>query len=106
MNCAVEYFTRRLWERRGVQGRIGASGRVSTPHSLLLGIWFLSIASPRKGDVRRAAPLSGRGTGCGARTRDRTIPADFRGDSLPTVPAIPCYSSRYKTTITKCYLTL
>ncbi|GFO49583.1 hypothetical protein PoB_007608800 [Plakobranchus ocellatus] len=47
---------------------------------------FLYIASPQQGDLRLSGPPSGQGAGGGARTRDRKVPADFRADSLATVP--------------------
>ncbi|GFN88420.1 hypothetical protein PoB_001492600 [Plakobranchus ocellatus] len=38
------------------------------------------------GDLRLSGPPSGQGTGGGARTRDRKVPAGFRADSLAPVP--------------------
>ncbi|GFO16920.1 hypothetical protein PoB_004342500 [Plakobranchus ocellatus] len=46
-------------------------------------------ASPQQGDLRLSGPPSGQGAGGGARTRDRRVPADFRADSLATVPPTP-----------------
>ncbi|GFN82943.1 retrovirus-related pol polyprotein from transposon opus [Plakobranchus ocellatus] len=50
------------------------------------------IFSPQQGDLRLSGPPSGQGTGSGARTRDRRVPADLRADSqatvLPTPPGI------------------
>ncbi|GFO48045.1 hypothetical protein PoB_007455000 [Plakobranchus ocellatus] len=40
-------------------------------------------------DLRLLDPPSGQGTGSGARTRDRRVPADLRADSLTTVPPTP-----------------
>ncbi|GFN75531.1 hypothetical protein PoB_000203700 [Plakobranchus ocellatus] len=42
---------------------------------------------PQRGDLRLSGPPSGQGAG--ARTRDRKVPADFRADSLATVPPTP-----------------
>ncbi|GFO14395.1 hypothetical protein PoB_004090000 [Plakobranchus ocellatus] len=51
---------------------------------------FLYIASPQQGDLRLSGPPSGQGTGSGARTRDRRVPADLRADPQATVlPAPP-----------------
>ncbi|GFO18574.1 hypothetical protein PoB_004507900 [Plakobranchus ocellatus] len=47
--------------------------------------FFLCIANPQQGDPRLSGPPSGQGTGGGARTRDRRIPAGLRADSLATV---------------------
>ncbi|GFN81138.1 hypothetical protein PoB_000764400 [Plakobranchus ocellatus] len=41
--------------------------------------------SLQQGDLRLSGPPSGQGTGDGARTRDRMVPADLRADSLATV---------------------
>ncbi|GFO45575.1 hypothetical protein PoB_007208000 [Plakobranchus ocellatus] len=51
-------------------------------------------ASPPKGDLRLSGPPSGQGAGGGARTRDRRVPAEFRADSLVTVPSTPPYCRR------------
>ncbi|GFO01589.1 hypothetical protein PoB_002809400 [Plakobranchus ocellatus] len=48
--------------------------------------WLLHLASQQQGDLRLSGPPSGQGTGGGARTRNRRIPADLRVDSLATVP--------------------
>ncbi|GFO07656.1 hypothetical protein PoB_003416100 [Plakobranchus ocellatus] len=40
-------------------------------------------------DLRLLGPPSGQGSGSGARTRDRRIPADLRADSPTTVPPTP-----------------
>ncbi|GFO29455.1 hypothetical protein PoB_005596000 [Plakobranchus ocellatus] len=45
--------------------------------------------SPQQGDLRLSGPPSGQDAGGGARTRDRRFPADFRADSLATVPPTP-----------------
>ncbi|GFN98545.1 hypothetical protein PoB_002505100 [Plakobranchus ocellatus] len=45
----------------------------------------LYIASLR-GDLRLSGPPSGQGADGGAGTRDRSVPADLRGDSLAPVP--------------------
>ncbi|GFO23258.1 hypothetical protein PoB_004976300 [Plakobranchus ocellatus] len=50
---------------------------------------FLYIASPQQGDLRLSGPPLGRGVGCGARTRDGRVRADFRADTLATVPPTP-----------------
>ncbi|GFO43302.1 hypothetical protein PoB_006980700 [Plakobranchus ocellatus] len=47
---------------------------------------FLCIASPEQDDLRLSGPPQGQGTGGGARTRDRRVPADLRTDSLTSVP--------------------
>ncbi|GFN98619.1 hypothetical protein PoB_002512500 [Plakobranchus ocellatus] len=47
---------------------------------------FLYIANPQQGDLRLLGPPSDQGTGGGARTRDRRVPADLRADSLATEP--------------------
>ncbi|GFN93117.1 neuropeptides capa receptor [Plakobranchus ocellatus] len=39
---------------------------------------FLNIANPQQGDLRLSGPPSGQGTGGGARTRDRRVPANLR----------------------------
>ncbi|GFN92439.1 hypothetical protein PoB_001894500 [Plakobranchus ocellatus] len=57
-------------------------------NSLGFGV-FLYIASPQQGDLRLLGPPSGQGTGSGARTRNRRVPADLRADSLATVPPTP-----------------
>ncbi|GFO29985.1 hypothetical protein PoB_005649000 [Plakobranchus ocellatus] len=44
---------------------------------------------PQQGDLRLSGPTSGQGAGGGARTCDRRVPADFRVDSLATVPLKP-----------------
>ncbi|GFN76097.1 hypothetical protein PoB_000260300 [Plakobranchus ocellatus] len=44
-------------------------------------VGFLYIASPQQGDLR----LSGRPSGQGV----RSVPADLRADSLPTMPTTP-----------------
>ncbi|GFN94038.1 hypothetical protein PoB_002054400 [Plakobranchus ocellatus] len=46
-------------------------------------------ASPQQGDLRFSGPPSAQDTDGGARTRDKRIPADFRADSLTTVPPTP-----------------
>ncbi|GFO28800.1 hypothetical protein PoB_005530500 [Plakobranchus ocellatus] len=46
-------------------------------------------ARPQQGDLRLSGPPSGQGAGGGARTHDRRVPADFRADSLATVPPTP-----------------
>ncbi|GFO24643.1 hypothetical protein PoB_005114800 [Plakobranchus ocellatus] len=46
----------------------------------------VNLAFPQQGDLRLSGPPSGQGAGGGARTRDRKVPADFRADSLATVP--------------------
>ncbi|GFN96264.1 hypothetical protein PoB_002277000 [Plakobranchus ocellatus] len=50
---------------------------------------LLYIASPQQGDLRLSGPPAGQGAGGGARTRDRTFPADLRADSLASVPPMP-----------------
>ncbi|GFN78318.1 hypothetical protein PoB_000482400 [Plakobranchus ocellatus] len=47
---------------------------------------LLGLASPQQGDHWLSGPPSGQGTGGGARTRNRRVPADLRTDSLATVP--------------------
>ncbi|GFN94607.1 hypothetical protein PoB_002111300 [Plakobranchus ocellatus] len=47
------------------------------------------ISSPQQGDLRLSGPPSGQGTGSGARTRDRMVPADLRADSQATVLPTP-----------------
>ncbi|GFN74799.1 hypothetical protein PoB_000130500 [Plakobranchus ocellatus] len=47
------------------------------------------FADPQQGDLRLSGPPFGQGTGGGARTRDRRVPADLRADSLVTVPPTP-----------------
>ncbi|GFO18053.1 hypothetical protein PoB_004455800 [Plakobranchus ocellatus] len=42
----------------------------------------LTETSPQQGDLRLSGPPPGQGTGGGARTRDRRVPADLRADSL------------------------
>ncbi|GFN84447.1 hypothetical protein PoB_001095300 [Plakobranchus ocellatus] len=44
------------------------------------------VASPQQGDLRLSRPQSGQGTGGGARTRDRKVPANLRANSLGTAP--------------------
>ncbi|GFO22358.1 hypothetical protein PoB_004886300 [Plakobranchus ocellatus] len=46
-------------------------------------------SSPQQGDLRLSGPPSGKGTGDGARTRDRRVPSDLRADSQATVPPTP-----------------
>ncbi|GFO15720.1 hypothetical protein PoB_004222500 [Plakobranchus ocellatus] len=55
------------------------------------GDWFgfLYIASPQQGDLRLSGPPSGLGAGGETRNRDRRFSADFRADSLTTVPSTP-----------------
>ncbi|GFN89340.1 hypothetical protein PoB_001584600 [Plakobranchus ocellatus] len=48
-----------------------------------------SCSSPEQGGLRYSGPPSGRGTGGGARTRDRRVAVDLRTDTLPTVPPMP-----------------
>ncbi|GFN99341.1 hypothetical protein PoB_002584700 [Plakobranchus ocellatus] len=48
--------------------------------------WVLCIASPPQSDLRLLSPPSGQGTGGGAKTHNRKVPADLRADSLATVP--------------------
>ncbi|GFO15772.1 C-type lectin domain family 4 member g-like [Plakobranchus ocellatus] len=55
----------------------------------VLSLSFLYIASPQQGDLRLSGPPSGQGTGSGARTRDRRVPADLRADSQATVLPTP-----------------
>ncbi|GFO24839.1 hypothetical protein PoB_005134400 [Plakobranchus ocellatus] len=47
----------------------------------------LCEAIPQQGDLKLSGPPSGQGAGGGAQTRDRSIPADIRADSLVTVPS-------------------
>ncbi|GFN90280.1 hypothetical protein PoB_001678600 [Plakobranchus ocellatus] len=48
------------------------------------------VALGREQDYLRLSGFrSGQGAGGGARTRDRTVPADLRADSLATVPSTP-----------------
>ncbi|GFO26686.1 hypothetical protein PoB_005319100 [Plakobranchus ocellatus] len=69
------------------------SGRPRRPLSIMIMIkkkvWFLYLANPQQGDLRLSGPPSGYGTGGGARTRDRGVPADLRADSLATVLPAP-----------------
>ncbi|GFO31116.1 hypothetical protein PoB_005762100 [Plakobranchus ocellatus] len=51
----------------------------------------LTTASPQESDLMFSGPPSGESVGGGARTRDRRVPADFRADSLATVPPTPEY---------------
>ncbi|GFN86565.1 acetylcholine receptor subunit alpha-like [Plakobranchus ocellatus] len=48
-----------------------------------------AIANTKQGELYLLGPLSRRGAGGGARTRDRRVPADLRADSLATVPPAP-----------------
>ncbi|GFN74548.1 hypothetical protein PoB_000105400 [Plakobranchus ocellatus] len=52
-------------------------------------VLFMCIASPQQGGLRLSDPPSRLGAGGKARTRDRTVPADLRADSLATVPPTP-----------------
>ncbi|GFO21988.1 4-coumarate--coa ligase [Plakobranchus ocellatus] len=56
-----------------------------------LSLGVLCIVSPQQGDLRHSGPPSGPSAGGGARARDRNTPADFRADSLATVPPTPPY---------------
>ncbi|GFO33229.1 hypothetical protein PoB_005973400 [Plakobranchus ocellatus] len=47
------------------------------------------IASPQQGDLRLSGRPSSQGTDGEVRTRERRFPADFRVDSLATVPSTP-----------------
>ncbi|GFN98164.1 hypothetical protein PoB_002467000 [Plakobranchus ocellatus] len=49
----------------------------------------ITSRSTNKCDLRLSGPPSGQGVGGGARDRDRRIPADFRADSLSSVPPTP-----------------
>ncbi|GFO29549.1 hypothetical protein PoB_005605400 [Plakobranchus ocellatus] len=46
-------------------------------------------SSPQQGDLKLSGPPSDQGAGYGARTRDRSVPADLRADSLATEPLTP-----------------
>ncbi|GFO27632.1 hypothetical protein PoB_005413700 [Plakobranchus ocellatus] len=48
-----------------------------------------SALSPQQSDLRLSGPSSGQGTGGGAQTRDRGIPADIWADSLATMLPTP-----------------
>ncbi|GFO23940.1 hypothetical protein PoB_005044500 [Plakobranchus ocellatus] len=61
----------------------------SKPHQTGVIDRFLYIASAHQGDLRLSGPMSGQGTGDGARTRDIRVLADLRADSLATVPLMP-----------------
>ncbi|GFO11836.1 hypothetical protein PoB_003834100 [Plakobranchus ocellatus] len=50
------------------------------------GLVVLHPASPQQGDLRLSGPPSGRGLRGGALTRNRSVLADLRADSLTTVP--------------------
>ncbi|GFO45873.1 hypothetical protein PoB_007237800 [Plakobranchus ocellatus] len=49
----------------------------------------LFITSPLQADLRLLRPPSGQSAGSGARTRDRSVSADPRADSLTTLPPTP-----------------
>ncbi|GFN94166.1 hypothetical protein PoB_002067200 [Plakobranchus ocellatus] len=58
-------------------------------HALTKAIQWNWPASPQHGDLRLSGPLSGQGASGGAQSRDRTVPADVRADSLATEPPTP-----------------
>ncbi|GFO28817.1 hypothetical protein PoB_005532200 [Plakobranchus ocellatus] len=51
-------------------------------------VWFCIKARPQQNDLRLLGS-SGHGAGGGARTCERTVPADLRADSLSTMPSAP-----------------
>ncbi|GFO28757.1 hypothetical protein PoB_005526200 [Plakobranchus ocellatus] len=53
------------------------------------GVGCMYIGWPQHGDLRFSGPPSGQGASSGARNRNRRVPADFRADSLSTVPPTP-----------------
>ncbi|GFO40265.1 reverse transcriptase [Plakobranchus ocellatus] len=62
--------------------------------TLSITVWFgrtskASLARPQQSDLRLSGPPSSQGAGGGARTRDRSVPADLRADSLATMPPTP-----------------
>ncbi|GFO02180.1 proton-associated sugar transporter a [Plakobranchus ocellatus] len=60
-----------------------------------VGIFFVCMASPQKGDLRLSGPPSGKDAGSGARTYDRKVPLDLRAVSLSTVPpSMLCVSAK------------
>ncbi|GFO33427.1 hypothetical protein PoB_005993200 [Plakobranchus ocellatus] len=61
-----------------------------------VGMGFVYIASPQQGDLRLSGPPSGQGTGGGARTRDRRVPAYLRAGLLATVPPTPIVTTCIK----------
>ncbi|GFO27111.1 hypothetical protein PoB_005361600 [Plakobranchus ocellatus] len=78
--------------RRNVDRRAKSMGPILFPvsnspnlTSLELGLPY-GATIPHQGDLRLQGPPSGRGADCGARTRDRWIPADLRAESLATKP--------------------
>ncbi|GFN96435.1 hypothetical protein PoB_002294100 [Plakobranchus ocellatus] len=58
-------------------------------HAFALKSTRRTYKSPQQGDLRLSGPPSGQGTGSGARTRDRRVPADLRADSQATVLPMP-----------------
>ncbi|GFO15721.1 hypothetical protein PoB_004222600 [Plakobranchus ocellatus] len=57
--------------------------------SIVLKTWFLYKASPHQGDLRLSGTPSGQGAGGRAQTGDKRVAADFRADSLSTMPPTP-----------------
>ncbi|GFO08697.1 hypothetical protein PoB_003520200 [Plakobranchus ocellatus] len=57
-----------------------------------------TCARPQQGDLGLSGPPSGEGAGGGARTCDRSVPADFRADSLPTVPPMSPVNFQHSST--------
>ncbi|GFO25518.1 hypothetical protein PoB_005202300 [Plakobranchus ocellatus] len=59
---------------------------------MIIAVWPYSIATvccAQQGDLRLSGLPSDQGTGGGARTRNRRIPADLRADSLVIEPPKP-----------------
>ncbi|GFN76956.1 hypothetical protein PoB_000346200 [Plakobranchus ocellatus] len=71
--------------RHKVEGRHRQIGM-----SMLVGLVFY-IASPQQGDLRFSGHPSRQGAGDGFRTRNRSVPADLRADSLAIVPPTPFF---------------
>ncbi|GFO18843.1 phospholipid phosphatase 1 [Plakobranchus ocellatus] len=59
------------------------------------GYRFLNITSPQEGDLRLLGPLSSQGTGGGARTCERRVPADLMADLMQ----IFCYNIKPEPTL-------
>ncbi|GFO48967.1 hypothetical protein PoB_007547200 [Plakobranchus ocellatus] len=72
-----------------IEGPCRSHGRFATTVPLTPAVRIIIKLSPQQGDLRLSGPPSGQGDGGGARARDRKVPADFRADSLATVPPTP-----------------